>query len=191
MSLTPEQIAYMQEHASDDQRTGIIAFGVICSIAAIVAVGSRFVARPTSKSKVGLDDWFITVGLIITISYVISYCPTTKYGMSRHVIFVTDLHGFAARSFKITLWIVRVFVVAYSYGRFIADVFQCTPINHLWNQQPGGHCIRYGEMVLASGIIRILTDVTMLCMPMPLLWGLKLERNRKVLIYGIFLREGL
>ncbi|TGO77363.1 hypothetical protein BELL_0111g00080 [Botrytis elliptica] len=96
MSLTPEQIAYMQEHASDDQRTGIIAFGVICSIAAIVAVGSRFVARPTSKSKVGLDDWFITVGLIITISYVISYCPTTKYGMSRHVIFVTDLHGFAA-----------------------------------------------------------------------------------------------
>ena len=52
----PEQIAYMQAHASDDLRSNVIACCSVCAFFAAVFVAARLFARHLS-SKFLLADW--------------------------------------------------------------------------------------------------------------------------------------
>lgn len=71
-TLTPEQIAYFELHASDDRRASIIVTDVVCLMAASIAVGLRFIARHLKKADIGPDDWCILLGLVSITVLIIS-----------------------------------------------------------------------------------------------------------------------
>lgn len=67
MSLTPEQLAYMEKHINDNKAVDIIVANIICAIAAYIAVGLRFWARHLARVHYGGDDWWIVGALVIAL----------------------------------------------------------------------------------------------------------------------------
>lgn len=43
------------------------------------------------------------------------------------------------------------------------------------------------RVTLASGVLNLLTDVLILCLPIPMVWGLNTTKAQKVTLTGIFL----
>ena len=82
-------------------------------------------------------------------------------------------------------------MVAYSLAQVFFDIFQCVPISSAWNPSETGKCLPYGALVLAMGIVNIITDVIMLVLPMPLLWKLNVSKSRKWMLMIMFSLGGL
>ena len=69
----------------------------------------------------------------------------------------------------------------------IFQIFMCHPRETFW--QPGltpGHCFNYYASYKASGIFNVISDFTILMIPMIPLWKLNLSRGRKLSLVGIF-----
>ncbi len=64
MSLSLDQIAYMQAHASDNKDTEIIIANAICITATLAAVLLRLWVRRLTDAGLGMDDWCIIVGWV-------------------------------------------------------------------------------------------------------------------------------
>lgn len=60
----PEEIAYMEAHASDNLRPNIIACVSICAFLAAVFLAARLLARRLSGSKVFLADYLIIFSFV-------------------------------------------------------------------------------------------------------------------------------
>lgn len=98
---------------------------------------------------------------------------------------------FPGRRLKIILWCVGGFVVSYSIAQSLVEVFQCSPVNALWNPQVKGKCIDLDDELLVSSALNVSTDVLILVIPLPILWRLQISMERKVQLIGIFLLGGL
>ena len=84
----------------------------------------------------------------------------------------------------------RVIIVLmgfYYISSFFIKVFRCTPIHKSWNITTPGKCITTESSIfLADCIISLVTDLSILVLPMPLVWGLKISRKRKLRIMVVF-----
>ncbi|RYO80230.1 hypothetical protein DL764_009921 [Monosporascus ibericus] len=72
-----------------------------------------------------------------------------------------------------------------------ATIFQCSPIEKAFNQTIKGHCINNGRFWYANAGFNISTDLIVLIIPMPLVYGLQIPRVQKaglaiVFALGIF-----
>ncbi|KAJ0106743.1 hypothetical protein J7T55_001267 [Diaporthe amygdali] len=87
---------------------------------------------------------------------------------------------FVSRRFRTFLWIVATFMLLWTITCSITTIFQCTPIEYNWDTTiTSGHCINYGAFVLAAGALNIVTDFTLLLMPIPLIWRLHTSKQKK------------
>ena len=89
--------------------------------------------------------------------------------------------------FQWAVLVVGLWVVAWGFTNFFGDIFQCFPIEKLWNPSVQGHCISYGKLSFSMGIVNIVNDFVILILPMPLVWRLQLKRNKKILITVTFM----
>ena len=95
------------------------------------------------------------------------------------------------RSFNIWLWGAGLFTLAYSIVGVFAVVFHCTPTRSLWDPTVTGKCIDFDALLIVISSCNIGADILVLCLPMPLLWQLKMPAKRKAQLTGIFLLGGL
>jgi hypothetical protein len=63
-SLSPEDLAYQQEHVHDNLQANVITGTAICLCAAITSVVLRFTSRWVSRSPLGKDDFTIMAALV-------------------------------------------------------------------------------------------------------------------------------
>lgn len=69
-----------------------------------------------------------------------------------------------------------------------ATIFQCRPVAAFWNRNiQGAKCIDLALLSLVSGVLNLLTDVLLLCLPIPMVWGLNTTKAQKITLTGIFL----
>lgn len=59
MSLSPGEIQYQKDHASDTAVARLVAVFVICFVISYVAISLRFVSRRLNRTKLGTDDWLM------------------------------------------------------------------------------------------------------------------------------------
>ena len=62
----------------------------------------------------------------------------------------------------------------------------CIPLQKLWNPTLDGHCINNTVFFLTDCAVSIVSDVTILLLPMPLIWNLNMPFRRKVEIMTVF-----
>ena len=98
---------------------------------------------------------------------------------------------FPGRHFQIVLWCVGGFVLSYSFAQSVVEVFECSPVNSLWNPQVKGKCINLSAELVASSVLNVVTDVFILVLPLPILWRLQISLERKLELIGIFSLGGL
>lgn len=78
-------------------------------------------------------------------------------------------------------------MILYYVPAFFIKVFRCNPIHITWIVTAPGKCFTdEGSIFLADCIVSLVTDVTILVLPMPLVWVLKASLRRKLRIMVVF-----
>ena len=89
------------------------------------------------------------------------------------------------------VWIALALVIGWFISTLSAIIFQCTPVEGAWNQPAAKHCINARAFFLGNGTASMIMDVLILCLPMPMVWRLQLNRKRKLALTGMFLLGSL
>lgn len=98
---------------------------------------------------------------------------------------------FPHRQFRIILWSFGAFVLTYSTVQLLVTLFQCQPIRGAWDPFVKAKCIKLNLEFMIMGSLNVATDVTTLCLPMPLLWRLKVSIERRFQVMSMLLLGGL
>lgn len=93
---------------------------------------------------------------------------------------------FPQRWFKHSLLGLGLFVSGYGIAQLFGDIFQCVPLRKLWASTTPGRCINFEALIIAGGVINIVTDFVILGLPMPLLWHLGVPTRKKRLLSIVF-----
>ena len=93
-----------------------------------------------------------------------------------------------SRRFRLAVRIGAVIVFCQWFSLTCATIFQCRPVAAFWNHTiQNVKCIDLPAFTVASGVLNLMTDVLILCLPLPMVWGLNTTRAQKVTLTGIFL----
>lgn len=68
----------------------------------------------------------------------------------------------------------------------ISSFTVCQPFSYFWDKSQKGRCGDQIALYMAGGIFNLLLDVTVVVLPMPMLWGLQMARRKKVGLTGVF-----
>jgi hypothetical protein len=87
-------------------------------------------------------------------------------------------------------WAMQSFIwinMLYFMACFWVSLFQCRPIDKLWNTWKDGWCLNYGAYILATGIFNCASDFWLLVFPLANIWGLQMSARQKSGISAVFL----
>lgn len=91
---------------------------------------------------------------------------------------------------RTVIWVGRgamVFIAAWAIATIVAGCVICRPFAFNWDQTiPGGKC---GDQVLSftiTGVFNLVTDILVLCLPLPYLAKLQMQLYKKLVLIGVF-----
>lgn len=107
--------------------------------------------------------WWIAYNLIIITILILYFRIFPKTWLHNTSIWTGVL---------ITVWsVINSFII----------IFQCTPVRYFWDRSvPGGHCIRANQYYAAAAAISMIMIIVVFCLPLPILFKLKISKGRKV-----------
>lgn len=82
--------------------------------------------------------------------------------------------------FRIALWCMVAFVIAWYFIALFTTIFRCIPITDIWSAHPTGRCINFSRWAVSTAVLNVLSDLAVLVMPMPLIWKLQLPMHKKI-----------
>ena len=98
------------------------------------------------------------------------------------------LRIFSQRWFRITCYTCVAIVSGYAIASIFATIFQCTPIERVFDKSVPGHCINTTAFWYANAIYNILTDFVILASVPGVVWTLSLSTRQRVgltLVFGL------
>ena len=94
---------------------------------------------------------------------------------------------FRTRDFRMTCYVVHGINAAFGLATILGACLICLPISFYWDHStPGGYCGNQKSLDLFIGVFNLLMDVTVVVLPMPVLWGLQTAVGKKVVLSGMF-----
>lgn len=77
-------------------------------------------------------------------------------------------------------------VIIYCISSMTATIFQCNPVAKAFDKARTGTCINLATFWFANAGFSIATDVIVLLLPMPLVYGLEVPRAQKLALMAVF-----
>ncbi|TEY33691.1 hypothetical protein BOTCAL_0668g00020 [Botryotinia calthae] len=174
----------------------------------------RLWSRILKNTTLALNDYAIIVAFLFALGLVLAfYVASFAASLGIHTVQVPSetlvLHLkilWAAANFFVKISILHLYTeifpniyvrrVCYGIGALsggyiisvIAEAFfMCHPIAYNWNKAiPNGHCDDQGAAYLGAGVINLLIDVSVVVLPMPLLWALQMDWKKKIGVAAMF-----
>ncbi|CEL11563.1 hypothetical protein ASPCAL14664 [Aspergillus calidoustus] len=165
-------------------------------VALAFAYGTGICCILGGKYGIGKHIWVVEpenviMSMKIIFAYVILYATTVPM-VKLSVLLLYH------RIFRLTwtLYLCAFLSIGYTISVSTAISLACVPTSYFWTQWvdplSGGYCrINLYLFYLWNGVANLLTDVIILCLPMPIVWRLQMPRSQKWAISGIFLLGGL
>ena len=95
---------------------------------------------------------------------------------------------FPVKRFVILSVVTGAATLAWCIALIFSIIFSCKPVQFFWDKNiPGGRCLNENSLSYGITAANIATDIAVLVLPLPWLWRLQMNFNRKVAISGIFL----
>lgn len=89
--------------------------------------------------------------------------------------------------FKTAVSILMLVVLGYSFAIIFALIFACKPIAKNWDVTiMKGTCINKAAIYIATAIVNIATDVTLLLLPIPMIAVLQMHLMQKLVVVIVF-----
>lgn len=78
-------------------------------------------------------------------------------------------------------------VVGYNIGVMFPLIFACTPVQKTWNLAiMEGACINRTPVFIATAVLNMVTDISILVLPIPMIVKLQMSRAKKVGLICMF-----
>ena len=88
---------------------------------------------------------------------------------------------------RLSMYGLAAFTIAWTSTLVIVVIFQCAPVQCFWNREiAGGHCINANDFYFAMGLISTGNLVTVLFLPVPIIWKLHVSSARKFGLAFVF-----
>jgi hypothetical protein len=99
------------------------------------------------------------------------------------------IHIFAVRRFRMMSWAVVALNLATLMSIILSTCLICRPITYSFEKTlPNGHCGDLVSFELYPAIWNLISDSIIVILPMPMLWGLELQRKKKIglsIVFGV------
>jgi hypothetical protein len=84
-------------------------------------------------------------------------------------------------------------VIGFGIGSVVTVLLQCLPLSALWDAEKaaGAHCIKVIDFYYANAAISLAADVTILMLPIKVLWGLHMPLRQRIGLCALFGLGGL
>lgn len=120
-----------------------------------------------------VDEVYYTILIFITkLSILLQYLR----------IFVPNRQGAA---YYIAHFLIWANLIAYLIIAFLA-LFQCTPRERIWDPRVPGKCLNFGAILAAGGIVNVISDFSVLALPLVSTWQLQMATKHKIGISAVF-----
>ncbi|KAI0554236.1 hypothetical protein F4679DRAFT_579845 [Xylaria curta] len=196
MSLTPEQIEYYQEHASDTLQPNLISSAVVTERYGISFGGQGYKGTGLQPIAVffseGRHSLFVTNVPGFSQVYVVAI---TGYALCVILTKISILCFYRrifspVKSLKYSSWALGIFIMAYNVALVLVTALQCIPLSALWTGEPAKYINTLPPFTMLR-VINVVTDVIILILPVRQVLKLYLSRIRRIQLSGIFLLGAL
>lgn len=94
---------------------------------------------------------------------------------------------FPITNFAWSWWFVTSFTIAYSAGGIFSSLFQCRPMASAWTLDIAPeYCISTQKFYTANAALNVVSDIMILLLPAPIVWGLNTDTRKKIILTGLF-----
>ena len=90
------------------------------------------------------------------------------------------------RRIRFALYVIIGMLVAWFLGALVSGLFICQPIHKFWNKSIPGHCVNTMTYFRAIAGTNLATDVFILVLPIPVLWGLHRPASERLALIAVF-----
>ncbi|KAF9252387.1 hypothetical protein LCP9604111_2383 [Penicillium roqueforti] len=194
----------------------LIINGTVTGLAALI-VGLRTISRIFIVKMFGLDDWIMVTATVLAIVNVVVAGLGVRYGTGKHkwdlvkadvlpsakIRYVTHIiYTLISGLIKVSICLLylRVFpnirviclgtialVTAMSVAIILATIFQCTPVNAVFDEQKYEHhtCFASIPFWYAGAALSLVTDIWILLLPLRTVLGLHLKTSKKFAVAAL------
>ncbi|KAH0591762.1 hypothetical protein MHUMG1_10494 [Metarhizium humberi] len=113
----------------------------------------------------------------------------TTEGLAKLAVCILYKRLFPQRGIHIVINTTMLVLVGASVGGGLADLFGCTPFSAHWGtaEEQAAHCIDTEALFVWGSFPNIVTDVVLLVLPMPIVWGLHASVRLRLVLVLTFL----
>lgn len=147
---------------------------------------------PIFNHNAGVHQWDIQIINLIKWTKIangieIAYIPIIF--ITKLSILLLFLRIFVPGNRNRTYWIIQG-VILFNFLFYLAnlpvEIWPCVPRSKLWTPTEPGHCINNEEVFVAGGTINVVSDFTILLLPIVEVWRLQMATQRKIGVSAVF-----
>ena len=113
-------------------------------------------------------------------------------GLIIQAILLFYLRIFPNKWMKYAVYGLSALIITWTIVISLVVVVQCNPVQYFWNRSiPGGKCINNDAYYFATGLSSTIIMITVLALPLPLIWKLQVSLSRRLGLAVIFLMGAL
>ena len=127
-------------------------------------------------------EHFFKAQLVFTLNYLLGVT------FPKLAILSLYLRLFLPGFYRIVTYMLFGILVANAIANCVVAGLQCRPFAYNWDKTiPGGSCLTHVDAwYLWASLPNIITDLVMLVLPMPVIWGLHMSKRNKIGLTLIF-----
>ncbi|CAA9960171.1 hypothetical protein PTMSG1_03577 [Pyrenophora teres f. maculata] len=162
------KIRLMKQFQIDD---GMIILGWMASVASQALLVAGFAAK-----AIGVHAWEM---------------PIERYGFYSRLILAAPLVRLSpSTKYQAAVWTTGLICAGAYAAIFFSIIFACNPIAASWNPLllATAKCSNRGAIYISTAVIGIATDIMLILIPVPTIWGLQMPTKQKIgltLIFGV------
>ncbi len=155
----------------------------------IVGTALGDMARHTLVDDTGYPIFTHRTVVFEQIIFASALTQTLTFGFTKLTVLLLYKRIFTGEIFRKTVWVGYAIVFSWTVGFFFAMLLQCWPISINWTGFGGDtdYCVDSNIMLVAHAWSDVFTDVAILAMPLPCIWGLQMKTKHKIGVSAIFL----
>ncbi|KAF2830743.1 hypothetical protein CC86DRAFT_434629 [Ophiobolus disseminans] len=87
---------------------------------------------------------------------------------------------------RIVIWFLVVFNFLFYTAIMLAQIFECTPVEKIWHPYLPGKCINLSSIFISGASVNVVSDLSILVLPLFKVWSLKLSTKHKIGVSSVF-----
>ncbi|PMD58647.1 uncharacterized protein K444DRAFT_724157, partial [Hyaloscypha bicolor E] len=187
-----------------------IAIILMCINFPIVSL--RVYSRLKFSGRLFEDDWFALISAVTAVYkgfgqhlwkiapevlpsvveffYITEVFYAAPLAFAKISVLLLYLRIFMAPWFRFTVWATIICVATSATITTLMAIFQCIPIQSIWNPALPKTCIDVNTFSIATSAVNTALDVVIIMIPLPELNTLNLHWKQKIGVFGVFLTGG-